>query len=191
MRAPVDAARGTRADYSTRKRFRGWGGIPTFRADLSGERLFSWRRPPLTRRALSDGRCAAISRAALSRDVFRPSHIGRFLRMIAAEMSLLIRHARILTLAQPATTERTARARRGPALRELGIVARADVLVAEGKIAAVGTDLTAPAGAEVIDADGRVLMPGFVDCHTHACWAGEPLDLWEQQLGGGPKAEQL
>jgi imidazolonepropionase len=127
----------------------------------------------------------------LSRGVIRPSHIGRFLRMIAAEMSLLIRHARILTLAQPATTERTARARRGPALRELGIVARGDVLIAEGKIAAVGTDLTAPAGAEVIDADGRVLMPGFVDCHTHACWAGEPLDLWEQQLGGGPKAEQL
>jgi imidazolonepropionase len=99
-------------------------------------------------------------------------------------MSLLIRHARVLTLAQPdsAATTPGARPRRGAALRELSILPRGDVLVADGRIAAVGPELTAPADAEVIEADGRVLMPGFVDCHTHACWAADPLDEWTREL---------
>lgn len=107
-------------------------------------------------------------------------------------MSLLIRHARILTLAQPKPeggAESNSRSRRGAALRELGVIARGDVLVAEGKIAAVGAELAVPPNTEVIEADGRVLMPGFVDCHTHACWAGDPLDDWMQQLGGVSSAE--
>jgi imidazolonepropionase len=83
------------------------------------------------------------------------------------------------------------KARRGAALKELGVIARGDVLVAEGKIAAVGADLAVPAGAEVIEADGRVLMPGFVDCHTHACWAGDRLGEWEEELRGVAPAEIL
>lgn len=43
----------------------------------------------------------------------------------------------------------------------------ADVLVEDGTISAVGPDLEAPAGAEVIDADGCILLPGLVDLHTH------------------------
>ena len=42
-----------------------------------------------------------------------------------------------------------------------------DVLVDDGQIAEIGTDLTAPDDAEVIDATGQVLLPGFVDLHTH------------------------
>ena len=41
------------------------------------------------------------------------------------------------------------------------------ILIQDGKIAAVGADLTAPEGAEVIDAGGRIVSPGFVDAHTH------------------------
>ncbi len=107
-------------------------------------------------------------------------------------MSVLIRHARVLTLAQPRDASAAAagaRPRRGPALRELGVIARGDVLVQEGKIAAVGADLPAPADTEVIEADGRVLMPGFVDCHTHACWAGDRLEEWEWRLDGATPAE--
>jgi imidazolonepropionase len=37
-----------------------------------------------------------------------------------------------------------------------------------------------------IDAAGRVLMPAFVDAHTHACWAGERLDEWEMKRTGVP-----
>ncbi len=42
-----------------------------------------------------------------------------------------------------------------------------DVLVADGVVATIGTGLTAPVGTEVLDADGAVLLPGFVDLHVH------------------------
>ena len=44
---------------------------------------------------------------------------------------------------------------------------RADVLIDGDKIAAVGKDLEAPSGAEVIDAGGGLVMPGGIDPHTH------------------------
>jgi dihydroorotase len=42
-----------------------------------------------------------------------------------------------------------------------------DVLVADGQLAGIGPALKAPKEAEVIDAHGQVLLPGFVDLHTH------------------------
>jgi 5-methylthioadenosine/S-adenosylhomocysteine deaminase len=42
-----------------------------------------------------------------------------------------------------------------------------DVLVEDGKIAALGPDLAAPAGTAVLDATGRIVLPGFVDTHRH------------------------
>ncbi|OBK91330.1 dihydroorotase [Mycolicibacter sinensis] len=42
-----------------------------------------------------------------------------------------------------------------------------DVLVHDGQIAEIGDGLAAPAGCDVIDAPGQVLLPGFVDLHTH------------------------
>jgi len=98
-------------------------------------------------------------------------------------LNLIIRNARILTLASGA------RPRRGKELHDLSVVPQGDVLVADGAIAALGQRLEAPEGAEVVDANGRVLMPGFVDCHTHACWAGNRLDEWEERLRGVPNAE--
>jgi dihydroorotase len=44
---------------------------------------------------------------------------------------------------------------------------RADVVVTGRRVAAVGTDLDAPAGATVLDAGGCVVAPGLVDLHTH------------------------
>lgn len=105
-------------------------------------------------------------------------------------MSLLIRRARVLTLALPdSPATAPLRPRRGAALRELGILPRGDVLVDGDKITAVAPELPAPPDAEVLDAEGRVLMPGFVDCHTHACHAGEILGDWEKELAGTPPAE--
>ena len=43
----------------------------------------------------------------------------------------------------------------------------ADVLIANGKIEAVGPNLSAPAGARVIDANGRRVTPGHIDVHSH------------------------
>ncbi|MGV0852513.1 dihydroorotase [Mycolicibacterium phlei] len=42
-----------------------------------------------------------------------------------------------------------------------------DVLVADGQIAEIGTDLAVPDNADVVDARGQILLPGFVDLHTH------------------------
>ena len=42
-----------------------------------------------------------------------------------------------------------------------------DVAVDDGQIAAIGAGLDVPADADVIDARGQVLLPGFVDLHTH------------------------
>lgn len=42
-----------------------------------------------------------------------------------------------------------------------------DVLISGGEIREIGTGLTAPDGSTVIDAAGQVLLPGFVDMHTH------------------------
>ena len=44
---------------------------------------------------------------------------------------------------------------------------RADVLLADGKIAAIGEGLEAPVGATVVDAGDRLVMPGGIDPHTH------------------------
>ncbi|MEU9866757.1 MULTISPECIES: amidohydrolase family protein [Actinomadura] len=52
------------------------------------------------------------------------------------------------------------------------VLGTADVLVEDGRIAAVGPDLAAPDGAETMDATGRIVMPGFVDTHRHTWQAG-------------------
>lgn len=51
----------------------------------------------------------------------------------------------------------------GPA----GKLEKADLLVRDGKVAAVGANLAAPAGAQVIDAAGKHLTPGLIDAHSH------------------------
>ncbi len=48
-----------------------------------------------------------------------------------------------------------------------GLDATLDVLIVDGRIAEVGPHLAAPPGAQVINADGLVVAPGFVDLHTH------------------------
>jgi len=45
--------------------------------------------------------------------------------------------------------------------------ARASILVESGKIKSIGENLEAPAGAEIIDAEGKYVLPGFIDAHTH------------------------
>jgi tetratricopeptide (TPR) repeat protein len=51
----------------------------------------------------------------------------------------------------------------------VGDFARGDLHIQGKHIVEVGRDLKAPVGAEVIDAAGTILIPGFVDCHRHSC----------------------
>ena len=102
---------------------------------------------------------------------------------------LLICNARVLTMA---TGDRP---RRGGEMAELSVLPRADVRIENGSILEVvdrsGRDSESWADAELIEADGRVLLPAFVDCHTHACWAGSRLDEWEAKLKGASYLELL
>lgn len=103
--------------------------------------------------------------------------------------SLLIHNARVLTMLAPGETRPPAGGRRGRDLGQLGVVPAADVLVEGGQIAAVGREASGREANRTIDALGRVLMPGFVDCHTHACWAGSRVGEWERKLAGATYQE--
>ena len=63
--------------------------------------------------------------------------------------NVLLKGARLLTL--------------GPA----GTIEGGSILIRDGKIAAVGKDVAAPAGVSTIDAAGLTVMPGIIDCHSH------------------------
>lgn len=76
---------------------------------------------------------------------------------------------------------------RGSRLGDLGIIPDGAVLVRNGKIAQIGrsVDLVlAYPQEERLDAGGRVVMPGFVDPHTHTVWAGDRAAEFEMRLAG-------
>lgn len=102
-------------------------------------------------------------------------------------MTLLIRHARALLAFDSAPRGPL----RGRAMNDWPVLDAADVLIEGETIAQLGRGLKAPPGAAEIDAEGRVLLPGFVDCHTHACWAGDRLDEWDQKRAGTPYLDIL
>jgi len=91
--------------------------------------------------------------------------------------ALVIRDARVVT-PSPGV-------RRGAELGRLTVMPKADVYVQHGRITSIrASGSPVPSDSSVIDARGRVLMPAFVDCHTHACWAGDRLDEWDLRRGG-------
>lgn len=67
--------------------------------------------------------------------------------------TLLIRNATVLTVTK-------------------GTVTNGSVLVENGKVAAIGKDVSAPQDATVVDATGKYLMPGIIDCHSHTAIEG-------------------
>jgi imidazolonepropionase len=84
--------------------------------------------------------------------------------------------------------------RRGTALRELGIVPNGAVLIKDGIILDAGParrieKLPAARRAREIDAAGRVVMPGFVDSHTHLIFGRPRLVDYEMRLAGATYAE--
>jgi imidazolonepropionase len=98
--------------------------------------------------------------------------------------SLFFRNAsQVLTLAGPAIP------RRGAAMGELGIIPGGGVLTVGGKNVSVGVSSSLEREAvrrraEAIECRGRVIMPGFVDSHTHLIFAGSRLNDYELRLQG-------
>jgi len=97
--------------------------------------------------------------------------------------SLVIAQARqLLTLAGPA------RPRVGPEMSQLGIIEDGALLIRDGVIIAVGTtaevDALAPPEAQRIIVGEGIVLPGFVDAHTHPVFAGNRADEFERRIQG-------
>ena len=55
---------------------------------------------------------------------------------------------------------------------EAGVIENGSVLIHDGRIAAVGQNVKAPAGAKVVDLNGQHISPGIIDCHSHMATDG-------------------
>ncbi|MGL4650338.1 MAG: imidazolonepropionase-like domain-containing protein, partial [Caldilineaceae bacterium] len=101
---------------------------------------------------------------------------------------LIIGAAQVVTCASPGGPKRRA------ALADVGLIANGAVAVEAGRIVAVGPTRVLQAryvAKQTINADGRVVCPGLVDCHTHTLFAGSRVDEWERKLQGVPYLEIL
>ena len=108
---------------------------------------------------------------------------------------LLVRRCgQLLTLQSP-KDGRSAIPRRGRELADLAVVANGAIAAVDGRIIAAGSDeavLTAiepTTECREIDAGCAVVMPGFVDPHTHTCFARFRLDEYEMRVAGVPYAD--
>lgn len=100
---------------------------------------------------------------------------------------LITNIARLLTCAAPHG------ALRGTALREAQIIENAAIAIMDGRIVALGTtehlhDYTA---ITVFNATGLIAMPGFVDPHTHVCYAGDRADEFALRIAGATYQELM
>src|SRR4029450_4412495 len=88
----------------------------------------------------------------------------------------------LVTLAGPK------RPRVGDELRELSIIDDGAMRVRDGRIERVGpradVEPIVDRNAEVIDAGGRIVLPGFVDAHSHPVFAGNRADEFEERAAG-------
>jgi len=102
--------------------------------------------------------------------------------------SLLVRGAsQIVTVAGRAP-------RRGKSLAEIGVLRDGAILIRDGAIAAVGPAakierLKGAGRAEPLDLDGRVVLPGFVDPHTHLIHAASRAEEYELKIQGASYEE--
>lgn len=97
---------------------------------------------------------------------------------------LIVNAAQLLTCASPGGPKRGA-ALADPGLIEDGALASLDgQIVAVGRTAEVLSLLDDPEEAGVVDATGKVVLPGFVDPHTHLLWAGDRAGEFEQRIAG-------
>ena len=108
---------------------------------------------------------------------------------VMAPARLLVRD-----LAQVATPAGTSAPLRGAALRDVTVIEDAYVLCEDGRITAIGhmrdlAPLDGDTGAIEVDGRGLSAIPGLVDCHTHACFAGDRVEEFSLRAGGATYEE--
>lgn len=102
--------------------------------------------------------------------------------------TLAVLHAgQLLTVAGPQ------RPRVGGEMSELAIINDGGMLVQDGRIVQTGAsneiEKALPAGAQIIDASGKVVLPGFVDAHAHPVFGGNRVDEFELRARGATYEE--
>jgi imidazolonepropionase len=106
------------------------------------------------------------------------------------KLDLLVVNAdELVTLSGEAQKPRT-----GKQMRELGIIRDGGLAVKDGRIVAVGKtpDITKAFKAEnVVSANGKIVLPGFVDPHTHLVFAGSREDEFQMRMAGASYMEIL
>lgn len=99
----------------------------------------------------------------------------------------------IVNCAQLVTLSGPSRPRIGVEMRDLGIVENGALLIRDGRIEAVGVrddiERRLTADDNVLDAGGRVAVPGFVDAHTHPVFAGTRCAEFELRSQGATYEE--
>src|SRR5438105_1957853 len=104
-----------------------------------------------------------------------------------AETLAVINCSQLVTLAGPR------RPRVGAEMRELSIIEDGAMLVRGETIERAGTraeiEPLVGADCEVVDAERRVVMPGFVDAHSHPVFAGNRADEFEMRAAGASYQE--
>jgi imidazolonepropionase len=99
----------------------------------------------------------------------------------------------ILNIGQLITMAGPQRSRIGPEMENLGLIQDAGILIENGRVAAVGDSreiegLT-DSETRTVDADGRLVSPGFVDAHTHAVFVGNRANEFELRSKGATYQE--
>jgi imidazolonepropionase len=105
------------------------------------------------------------------------------------KVDCIIHHA-----SQVVTCANNSQPKRGEQMRDVGIIPNGALAFKDGVIVAVDTtqNITANYVAEkVIDASGRAVIAGLVDCHTHLVFGGDRLDEFEMKIQGAPYMEIL
>src|SRR4051812_10648442 len=78
-------------------------------------------------------------------------------------------------------------------MRELSIIPDGGMLVEDGRVVATGPSdeiaKGAPPDADIIDAAGKLVLPGFVDAHTHPVFGGDRVDEFEMRARGATYEE--
>ncbi len=102
--------------------------------------------------------------------------------------TLILNASEVLTMAGPDGP------RAGKDKGSLGLLRDGAILVDQGKIVAAGPKPVVMAhpgvkGAKILSAEGRVLLPGFVDAHTHSVFVAPRLDDFEARISGKSYAE--
>lgn len=95
--------------------------------------------------------------------------------------------SQVVTLAGPA------RPRVGAEMRDVAVVAPGALLVSETRFERIGStaeiEKLIDSECEVVDAGGRVVLPGFVDAHTHPVFAGTRVGEFEERIKGATYQE--